>query len=187
MAASPAGMPRAAAINSPSASSAVAAEPPLAVVVLLTTIPRALQAAMSSDEFCGPVIPSIRKLRSWPSSDAGRGVRSRIERMMSKDTRAAAAASSLSNASRKKTTSARASSLLQSALCRATPCQSSRTATLVIRIFSSFNNRWVPAATQSRPGLDSDPKAPAAARRSSAYRLSGSQSAPHCAGPSYGD
>jgi hypothetical protein len=65
-------------------------------------------------------------------SEAASLVRSRIESTISKSASFAAASSSSSNASAKKTTSARANGADQSVLPRATPCQSSRTATLVI-------------------------------------------------------
>ena len=95
-------------------------------------MPRAVQASVSSEALRAPVMPSMRNLGRRLISEPGSGVRSRIDRTISKSASFAAASSSSSNACAKKVTSARANSGDQSALLRATPCQSSRTATLVI-------------------------------------------------------
>ncbi len=81
--ASPAGMPRAAASSSPSASSAVAellAPPP---TVLHTTTPRRVHASVSKERLRAPVMPSIRSFGRRSISEAGSGVRSRIDSTIS--------------------------------------------------------------------------------------------------------
>ena len=93
-------------------------------------MPRAVQAGVSSEALRAPVIPSMRNFGKRLISDPGNGVRSRIDSTTSKSASCAAASSSLANASAKIVTSARDSSSNQSALWRATSCQSSRTATL---------------------------------------------------------
>jgi hypothetical protein len=67
---------------------------------------------------------------------AGNAVRSRIVKRISKSASAAAASSSVPNASAKNTSSARAARADQSALLRATSCQSSRTAILTMIVSS---------------------------------------------------
>src|SRR5579872_2544902 len=138
MLASPKAMARAAAISSPSASSAVAASLLPPPDVLHTTIPRAVQAAVSSEALRAPVIPSMSSFGRRLISDPGSGVRSRIDSTMSKSASWFAASSSFSNALAKNTTSARACNGDQSALVFATPCQSSSTATLVMFLFLLF-------------------------------------------------
>src|SRR5579863_2417235 len=132
MLASPTAIHRAAEISRPRASSAVAASLFCPPVVLHTTTPRAVQAAVSSEALRAPVIPSMRSFGSRLISDAGSGGRSRIDSTTSKSASWRAASSSLSNALPKNTTSARFSNGDQSALVFATPCQSSSTATLVM-------------------------------------------------------
>ncbi len=144
--ASPAGIVRAAEISNPSASSAVAASLLAPPTVLHTTTPRAVQAAVSSEALRAPVIPSMRSFGSRLISEPGSGVRSRIDSTMSKSASCRAASSSLSNAVAKNTTSARACNRDQSALVFATPCQSSSTATLVMRASPNSGGKVEPGA-----------------------------------------
>ena len=83
-----------------------------------------------------PVIPIMRSLGRRRMRLSGKAVRSRIVRRMSKSASARAASSSEPKASAKNTSSARAASLDQSALFRATSCQSSRIA--IFRFFSRY-------------------------------------------------
>jgi hypothetical protein len=105
--------------------------------VLQTTTPRAVQAATSSEAFFAPVIPSMRNRGSRSINEPGSGVRSRIVSRMSKSASLDAASSSPANASEKNVTSARSPSFDQSALPRAARCQSSNTASLVMRLSAS--------------------------------------------------
>ncbi len=52
--------------------------------VLLTTMPRAVQAGVSSEALRAPVIPNIRNFGRRLISEPGNGVRSRIESTISK-------------------------------------------------------------------------------------------------------
>ena len=84
MFASAAGIARAAAKSKPSANSAVAAWLAAPPTVLHTSTPRAVQQAVSSEALRAPVMPSMRSLGKRLMREAGSGVRSRIDRMMSK-------------------------------------------------------------------------------------------------------